>query len=157
MGLFSKIFGGGKKSVKSAATSTSFLGAYRVAGGKSYDGGGWGLDRFNSIVDAHSSVEDLVEEFEINGEDSRYMSPDGYRNCYTQAYQEQREQAEFEAEILSLLGEDVSADELIDWDIVEENAYEYACELVQNWLSGDEWIPEEIMEYAWYDLSDHNI
>ena len=153
MGLFSKIFGSGKRSaVASAATSISFLEAYN--GRKT---GGWGLDRFNSVVEAHSSVEDIVEEFEIDGEDSRYMSPDGYRNCWTQAYQEQREQAEFEAEILAMLGEDVSADELIDWDIVEENAYEYACELVQNWLDGSEWIPEEIMEYAWYDLSDHNI
>lgn len=156
MGLLSSIFGG-KKSIKSAATSASFLGAYREAGGKSYDGGGWGLARFNSIVDAHSSVEDLVEEFEIDGEGSRYMSPDGYRNCYTQAYQEQRDQAEIEAELLEALGEDVSVDDLIDWDVVEENAYEYACELVQNWLDGSEWVPEEILDFAWYVLSDHNI
>ena len=39
MGLFSRIFGG--KSIRSAATSASFLGAYREAGGQSYSGGGW--------------------------------------------------------------------------------------------------------------------
>lgn len=99
MGLFSRIFGG--KSIRSAATSASFLGAYREAGGQSYSGGGWGLDRFNSIIDAHSSVDDMIEEWGLADEGCRYQSLDGYSNPYTQAYREERERAE-EAMIIYL-------------------------------------------------------
>lgn len=159
MGLFSRIFGG-KSKVKSVASSTSFLGAYREASGKDPNWGGWGLDRFNSIVDAHSSVEDLVDMFEIYGEGSKYMSLDGYSNCYTQAWQEEYERACVEADILNMLlapfGEEVEPEELMDYDKIEEDAYEYACELVEAWLDGGEWVPEEVMDYAWYGLSDHN-
>lgn len=155
MGLFSRIFGG-KSKVKSIASNTSFLGAYREASGKDPSWGGWGLDRFNSIVDAHSSVEDLVDMFEIDGEDSRYQSLDGYRNCYSQAWHEEYEQASFEAAILAMIGEIVEPEELMDYGKVEEDAYDYACELVEAWLDGGEWVPEEILDYAWYALSSHN-
>lgn len=159
MGLFSRIFGG-KSKVKSIASGTSFLGAYREASGKDANWGGWGLDRFNSIVDAHSSVEDLVDMFEIYDEGSKYMSLDGYANCYTQAWQEEYERASVEADILNMLlapfGEEVEPEELMDYDKIEEDAYEYACELVEAWLDGGEWVPEEVMDYAWYGLSDHN-
>lgn len=155
MGLFSRIFGG-KSKVKSVASSASFLGAYREAGGQSYSGGGWGLDRFNSIVDAHSGVEDLVDTFEIDGEGSNYQSLDGYRNCYSQAWQEEYEQASFEAAIMSMFGEIVEPEELMDYGKIEEDAYDYACELVEAWLDGGEWVPEDVMDYAWYGLSDHN-
>ena len=153
MGLFGKIFG---NVIKGVASNASFVGSYRVAGGKSYSGGGWGLDRFQSIIDAHSSIEDMVDEFELDSESSNYMSLDGYPNCYTQAYQEERVIAESEAEILAMFGEEVDIEELIDWDAVDENAYEYACDLAQAWYSGQEWCPEEVMDWAWYDLSDHN-
>ena len=155
MGLFNKIFGG--KSVQSVAQNASFLGAYRVAGGQSYDGGGWGLDRFNSIIDAHSSIDDMIEEWGLADEDCQYKSLDGYSNPYNQAYREERERAEEEAEVLAEFGEEIDVEFLIDWDTVEENAYEYAEELAQAWLDGDEFIPEEIMDWAWYDLSDHNL
>lgn len=159
MGLFSRIFGG-KSKVKSIASGTSFLGAYREASGKDANWGGWGLDRFNSIVEAHSSVEDLVDMFEIYGEGSNYMSLDGYENCYEQAWQEEYERACVEADILNMLlgmfGEEVEPEELMDYDKIEEDAYNYACELVEAWLGGDDWVPEEVMDYAWYGLSDHN-
>lgn len=159
MGLFSRIFGGGK--IKSVASGASFLGAYREASGKSYSGGGWGLDRFNSVVEAHSSVEDMVDEWGIDSEDSKYMSLDGYANCYTQAWTEEYERASEMADIMNMLlaefGEEIDPEELMDYDRIEENAYEYACELAQAWLDGGEWVPEEIMDWAWYDLSDHNM
>ena len=154
MGLFSRIFGG--KSVQSVAQNASFLGAYREAGGKSYSGGGWGLDRFQSIIDAHSSIEDMVDEFELDSENSNYMSLDGYPNCYTQAYQEELSEAKEEAEILAFFGEVIDPEDLMDMDEVEENAYEYACDLAEAWYSGQEWIPEEVCDWAWWDLSDHN-
>ena len=153
MGLFGKIFG---NIIKGVASNASFVGSYRVAGGKSYSGGGWGLDRFQSIIDAHSSIEDMVDEFELDSENSNYMSLDGYPNCYTQAYQEEYNEAKEEAEILAFFGEVIDPEDLMDMDEVEENAYEYACDLAEAWYSGQEWIPEEVMDWAWYDLSDHN-
>ncbi len=158
MGLFSKIFGGRKSSnVKSFATKQSFLRSYRVAGGKSYYGGGWGLARFNDVVNAHSSVDDLVEEFTIYDEGCNYMSLDGYPNCYTQAYQEEYEKASAEAAVMNMFGMDVDPEELMDFEAVEENAYNYSCDLVNAWLDGSDWIPEEVMDFAWYELSSHNV
>lgn len=90
-------------------------------------------------------------------EGCRYQSLDGYSNPYTQAYREERERAEEEAEVLAMFGEEIDVELLIDWDTVEENAYEYAEELAQAWLDGDEFIPEEICDWAWFDLSDHNL
>ena len=153
MGLFGKIFG---NIIKGVASNASFVGSYRVASGKSYSGGGWGLDRFQSVIDAHSSIEDMVDEFELDSENSNYMSLDGYPNCYTQAYQEELSEAKEEAEILAFFGEVIDPEDLMDMDEVEENAYEYACDLAEAWYSGQEWIPEEVMDWAWYDLSDHN-
>ena len=153
MGLFGKIFG---NIIKGVASNASFVGSYRVASGKSYNGGGWGLDRFQSIIDAHSSIEDMVDEFELDDESCPYMSLDGYPNCYTQAYKEELDEAKGEAEILAFFGEVIDPEDLMDMDEVEENAYEYACDLAEAWYSGQEWIPEEVMDWAWYDLSDHN-
>ena len=153
MGLFGKIFG---NIIKGVASNASFVGSYRVASGKSYSGGGWGLDRFQSIIDAHSSIEDMVDEFELDDESCPYMSLDGYPNCYTQAYQEEYNEAKEEAEILAFFGEVIDPEDLMDMDEVDENAYEYACDLAEAWYSGQEWIPEEVMDWAWYDLSDHN-
>lgn len=154
MGLFSRIFGG--KSIKSAATSASFLGAYREASGRSYDGGGWGLDRFNSIIEAHSSIDDMIEEWGLADDSCTYQSLDGYDNPYTQAYEKAREHAEEVAEILAMFDVEVDVEDLIDWDAVEEDAYKYAKELAQAWLDGYEWVPQELMDWAWYTLSDHN-
>ena len=154
MGLFGKIFG---NIIKGVASNASFVGSYRVASGKSYSGGGWGLDRFQSIIDAHSSIEDMVDEFELDSESSNYMSLDGYPNCYTQAYQEELSEAKEEAEILAFFGEVIDPEDLMDMDEVEENAYEYACDLAEAWYSGQEFIPEEVMDWAWYDLSSHNM
>lgn len=153
MGLFSKIFGG---IIKGVASNASFVGSYRVASGKSYSGGGWGLDRFQSVIDAHSSTEDMVETFALDDESCPYPSVDGYANPYKQAYQEELDKAKGEAEILAMFGEEVEPEELMDMDAVEENAYEYACDLFDAWYNGEEWIPEEVMDYAWYGLSSHN-
>ena len=153
MGLFGKIFG---NIIKGVASNASFVGSYRVAGGKSYSGGGWGLDRFQSVIDAHSSIEDMVDEFELDDESCPYMSLDGYPNCYTQAFQEELSEAKEEAEILAFFGEVIDPEDLMDMDEVEENAYEYACDLAEAWYNGDEWIPQEVMDWAFWDLSDHN-
>ena len=149
MGLFSGIF-------RSAGSNASFLGAYREAGGQDYSGGGWGLSRFNSVVEAHSSVEGIVEEWELADEGCEYMSLDGYDNPWTQAYEEEYERAEIQASVMEAMGIPVDAEDLINWDRIERDAYRYALQLAQAWLSGAEWIPEEVMDWAWYDLSSHN-
>lgn len=153
MGLFGKIFGG---AIKSFASNASFLGSYRVAGGKSYHGGGWGLNRFQSVIDAHSSTEDMVETFALDDESCPYPSVDGYANPYQQAYQEEYDKAQAEAKILAFFGEVVEPEELMDMDAVDEKAYEYACKLFDAWYNGEEWIPQEVMDFAWYGLSSHN-
>lgn len=153
MGLFSSIFGG---VIQGVASNTSFVGAYREASGKSYSGGGWGHDRWCSVIDAHSSTDDIVEEWELDGESCPYMSVDGYPNPYTQAYQEEYEKCAIEAEIMSIFGEEIDPEELMDYDQIEEDAYQYACDLADAWYDGSEWIPEELMDWAWYDLSSHN-
>lgn len=157
MGLFSSIFSG---VIKGIASNTSFVGAYREASGKSYGGGGWGLDRFQSVIDAHSSTDDMVEMFALDSESCPYMSVDGYANPYMQAYTEHYREAQIEAEMINammgMFGETVDPEDLIDWDAVEEDAYQYACDLFDAWYDGSYWIPEEVMDYAWYALSDHN-
>ena len=157
MGLLSSIFSG---VVKGIASNTSFVGAYREASGKSYSGGGWGHDRWCSVIDAHSSTDDIVEEWGLDGESCPYMSVDGYANPYTQAYQEEYDKCVIEAEIINMMmgmfGEQVDPEDLMDMDAVEENAYEYACDLADAWYDGSYWIPEEVMDWAWYDLSSHN-
>ena len=153
MGLFSSIFSG---VIKGIASNTSFVGAYREASGKSYSGGGWGLDRFQSVIDAHSSTDEMVEMFALDSESCPYMSVDGYANPYMQAYMEHYQEAQAEAMIMAMFGEEVDPEDLIDWDALEEDAYQYACDLFDAWYDGSYWIPEEVMDYAWYALSDHN-
>ena len=137
MGLFSSIFSG---VIKGIASNTSFVGAYREASGKSYGGGGWGLDRFQSVIDAHSSTEEMVEMFALDSESCPYMSVDGYANPYMQAYTEHYREAQIEAEMINALagmfGETVDPEDLIDWDALEEDAYQYACDLFDAWYDG---------------------
>ena len=154
MGLFSSIFSG---VIKGIASNTSFVGAYREASGKSYGGGGWALDRFQSIVDAHSSTEDIVEEWGLDGEACPYMSVDGYPNPYTQAYMEEYERCLMDAEIISMFEEEIDPEDLMDYDQIEEDAYQYACDLADAWYNGSEFVPEVVMDWAWYSLSSHNI
>ena len=155
MGLFSSIFGG---TIKSVASNASFLGAYREASGRSYGGGGWGLDRWRSVIDSHSSIEGIIAEFGLDSEQCPYLSVDGYRNPYTQAYQEEYTQACIEVESLKMMFGSISIDprEIMSMETVEENAYQYACDLANAWYNGAYWIPEEVMEWAWYTLSSHN-
>lgn len=148
MGLFSRIFT--NRSAVNSAINTSFLQTY--SGGSA----GWGLDRFNSIIEAHSSPEEIVEEFELDQPGCGYSSLDGYESCWTQAYEEEYELAEIMSDILA--EEEVFEDpeDLIDWEVVEEKAFAYAVELVEAWLDGSEWCPQTIMDWAYYEVSDHN-
>lgn len=156
MGLLSSIFQGiGKGIIEGLARNTSLSSAYASSKGRSSQG--IALDRFQSVVDAHSSIEGIVEEFHLNEEGCGYPSLDGYDDCYTQAYEEEYERASNKAEMLAeATGIAVEPEELMDMERVEQDAYNYACELAGAWYEGDEWIPEEVLDWAWYDLSGHN-
>lgn len=142
--------------LKMLGESFTFLSEYRRAGGQDPSGGGWGLDRFNSVVDAHSSPMGIVEEFELDQEDCVYMSVDGYENPYMQAYEEEYERAEVKAQILQAAGVDIDPEDLMNWERVDRDALKYGLDLANAWLDGSEWIPEEVMDWAWYTLSGHN-
>ena len=152
MGLLSAVFQG---FVEWAAKSTSLDSAYAESkGGRSK---GIALDRFRSIVDAHSDIEGIVEEFHLNEQGCGYQSLDGYDDCWTQAYEEEYQRAEVKSMIIeATTGIYIEPEDLIDWDRVEEDAYNYALELAGAWYEGGDWIPEEVLDWAFYDLSDHN-
>ena len=118
---------------------------------------GIALDRFKDIVDAHLTTDDIVVENGLNEEDSPYMSLDGYPNCYTQAYQEEYTRAIIKAELIAAAtGVQMDPEDLMDMDRVEQDAYDYACQLADAWYGGDMWIPEDILMWAFYVVSDHN-
>lgn len=52
--------------------------------------------------------------------------------------------------------ETISVEEFIDFDEVEKKAREYAAEFAQEWIDGNVWIPREVLDWAYYEVSDHN-
>ena len=51
----------------------------------------------------------------------------------------------------------LSIEEFIDNEVVDRNAYEYACEFAEKWVNGEVWIPTDVLYWAYYDVSDHNM
>lgn len=50
----------------------------------------------------------------------------------------------------------LSIEEFIDNEVVDRNAYEYACEFAEKWVNGEVWIPTDVLSWAYYEVSDHN-
>lgn len=213
------------------------VGGFGVGG----HGGGWAATAFKNIVDAHSSAEGVVNEFELDKEENSYNCTawsDAYKEQYDIASEIYRENVEYllgiieeltadmnmcieeaeqllaeaeslRAEAQSLMDDAEScedpeeafelmeeaqelndeADELqeqaealqtqatelqaqidvtysdidmltieenIDYDEVERNAHTYACEFAEQWIDGIEWIPSDVLDWAFYEVSDHN-
>lgn len=151
MGLFSSIFGGrssGIVSGRNPGSGWNFANRFNKAkGGFS---GGYGAISFGNIIDAHSSAEEIVDEFGLDQPDAEYG------NCYERAYREELAIAQIEAAFAGMFGGDSDPEDYIDWDAVEEKAHDYAIELAEKWISGSEWIPEDVLDWAYYDVSDHN-
>lgn len=151
MGLFSNIFGGGKsnpKIVSGRNPGTSFIEANKFNKARGGYAGGYGALSFQNIIGAHSSAEEIVEEFGLDREDAPYG------NCYQRAYREEYRKAI----VTMMLAKDFfgNPEGYIDWKAVEEVAYGYAIELAERWINGDEWIPEVVINWAYYDVSSHN-
>ena len=118
--------------------------------------GGYGAITFGNIMHAHCSLDDIIEEFGLDQEDCEYRHPYLRMTCWRKAYQEALREAQIEAAMMAAMGAPVDAEDLIDWDQVEEDAYEYAEDLADLYVTGMVWIPEEILDWAYYDISDHN-
>nr|DAU90133.1 MAG TPA: Nuclear pore complex protein [Caudoviricetes sp.] len=202
--------------------------------------GGWGAIAFRNIVNAHSSVDEIVEHFNLDKEENDYDC-DAWDRAYKEQYEiaqeiykenveyllgvidsltadmesliERAEELEAEADELiaeaqelreeafenpegayDLISEaqdlekqaeelkeqaqvlytqaqelqvnidetkiDIDAltiEENIDNDEVEKNAHTYAVEFAQTWIDGEVWIPLDACNWAYYDVSDHNL
>lgn len=154
MGLFSKIFGGKSKSsgiVSGRNPGKGFTEANRFNKIRGGFAGGYGAITFGNIIHAHGDEDMIVDEHELDSEDCPYQHPFFGCNCYQQAYREALEEV---MELAILMG--VDPEDLIDWEEVEQNAYDYAIELAGMYINGDIWIPYEILHWAYYDVSDHN-
>lgn len=151
MRFFSSIFGGGKSRVVSGKNPPKgFIEAANFAHTKGGFAGGYGAWTFGNIIRAHSDAEEIVDEFNLDNENAEYG------NCWQRAYSEALKESEQEAMIFALMGMDFELEDFIDWEEVEETAHEYAIELAESWISGSTWIPYEVLEWAYYDISDHN-
>ena len=94
------------------------------------------LDLREEIEECQDKIEELQEEIEDLQEEIAWLQNDidGYYD-----------------EI-----ESTSIEELLDHDELEKRAFEYACEFAQVWIDGNTWIPLEVLNWAYYDVSDHN-
>lgn len=238
MGLFSRIFGRGKKEPlpKGHMTKMARYGLHEKGGFT----GGYGADRFRSIIEAHSSAEEIATHFEMQKQGNPY-SPEAWDEAFahfweTASAQYEEQQGFFlslieadEAEIAMLqreiddlngqisdledeieqlindlygdpdegeeiadeiealeneksmlqgeadaLGDQVSFLEeeidgfhdememlsveefLADEGEIEELALENAVKVAEDYIDGTVWIPEDIINWAYYSVSDHN-
>lgn len=242
MGLFSGLFGSKKaKIVNGRNPGSGWITANRFNRARGGHAGGYGAWTFSNIMNAHCTVDDIVDEFGLDKDDNEYGCDAyliAYQEEYDNAYKEyedlmgfymelielnesliaenETEIAELEAEneelreeieelqdemewvddpmeaediasdiadlqmqiqeneerIAELEAENsnlqqeiigwyaememISVEEMMNFDEVDKKAMEYACEFAQNWIDGNCWIPGEVLNWAYYDISDHN-
>lgn len=158
MGIFSSIFGGGSKGAGTIHSGKNSQWAYanRFNQARGGHAGGYAAITFGNIMSAHCSEDDIIEEFYLDQEDCSYKHPYLGMTCWMKAYQEALQEAQAEAMAMQMMGVDVDPEDLIDWAQVEDDAYDYAVDLANLYISGQIWIPGEILDWAYYDISDHN-
>lgn len=152
MGLFSGLFGGSKRgNVYSGKNPPKgFIDAAKFGKTKGGFAGGYGAWTFGNIINAHSSPEEIVEEFGLNEQGCPYG------NCYQKAYNECRQEAMLLYVLAGGFLMGLELDDFIDYGEVEDRAYEYAVQLAESYINGDVWIPRDIIDWAYYTVSDHN-
>lgn len=119
-------------------------------------------------------AEALLEEAEALMEEAEMSEdPDEIADLKEEA-QELREQAQqlieeaemFEVEaveceltVMELYAEleTFTVEDFIDWDEVDIKARDYALEIAERWIAGEEWIPEEVLDWSFYSISSHNL
>lgn len=50
----------------------------------------------------------------------------------------------------------ISPEDFMDETELENKALQYATDYAQLWVNGEIWIPIEVLDWAYYDVSDHN-
>lgn len=91
------------------------------------------LDEMHEVQEEIMETEALIEELEMEITEIEIEIEDWYS----------------EIELLD-------PEEFVDETEVENLAFEYACEFAQNWIDGNVFIPEDVLDWAYYVVSDHN-
>lgn len=142
--MFSSIFG------KKKSSSSGFIQAAKYNKPRGGFTGGYGAWTFRNIIEAHSSAEDIVEEFGLDQEGA------AYGDCWDRALREVKQEAVEESLLMSILNFFTGDDLEFDYGEVEKRAYDYAIELADSWINGEVWIPRDVLDWAYYVLSSHN-
>ena len=124
--------------------------------------GGYGAWTFGNIMNAHGSPDMIVDEFGLELDGCPYEHPHYGCCCYQAVFKEKMEEIIAELIVMAITGGEFGgvdiedAMEMIDPEEIEEEAYDLALELAEMYINGDCWIPTEIINWAYYDVSDHN-
>lgn len=100
--------------------------------------------------DDPEEAEELLEEAEALEQEAQELLEQA-EALRTEATELQLEIDDYYSEIDML-----SIEEFIDFDVLENNAFQYATEFAQQWVDGNVWIPMDVLSFAFYELSDHN-
>lgn len=119
-----------------------------------------------------SQAQELQDEAEGLMEDAEFCDPEELIEILEEAEALKAEAQELmeQAEVLRTMAaelqieidmqysemEMLTIEEFIDYDEVENNANLYALEFAQDWIDGSVWIPSEVLDWAFYELSSHN-
>lgn len=132
------------------------------------------MDACNHEADELESIaQDLLDEAESLRDEAEWCDdPDEREELMEEAEQleqeahellEQAEALRAEAAELQLEIDDyysemefLTIEEFIDEEVVENNAFLYACEFAQEWIDGSVWIPIDVLSWAFYEVSSHN-
>lgn len=118
-------------------------------GSKGTGSGSGGMDAltaFQNIIEAHSGVDDIVESCDP---------------CSYYPYDELERMAELALGIAGIPWKNGIYDKDHDGIDFEEEVEAYieevlASQIAMEWLDGTKWIPADVLNWAFYDVSDHN-
>lgn len=96
----------------------------------------WAAEYYDEAQELLNEAQELIDQAKLLREEAEELS-------------EQIEQYVAEAEALTI-------EQFIDEDVVNANAFTYACEFAEQWINGEIWIPSDVLDWAFYEVSDHN-
>lgn len=104
---------------------------------------GFDPDDLAEVEEIREEIEELEQELEENLE--------RIEELHNEIINLQQEIDGYYSEIDFLNPED-----FMDETELEDRALKYATDYAQQWVDGDIWIPSEVLDWAFYDVSDHN-
>lgn len=105
------------------------------------------------LDEEYDDIEDFMEALE---EAEELLAEADELQAEAEALQVQAEELQMMIDELYAQIEMLTIEEFIDYDEVERNAHEYALEFAEEWIDGFAWIPEEVLNWSYYEVSDHN-